>query len=93
MRLKSGRSIKLKKSRIAAKDKRLLKTYQKLLSELPATGSATDNRARHLITLEIRKIQRRLDSEVSTSDLPRLERIAEEELARNKRLLTAPKRW
>lgn len=84
--------MSLKKTRSAKQDKDLLAVYKNLLIKLPATNSDKDNRARRLIASEVRKIQRRLHSGVLTSDLPYLERRAEEELDRNKRLLNAPKR-
>jgi len=86
--------VSLKKTRSAKQDKDLLAVYKNLLIKLPATNSPRDKRARRLVALEIRR-SRRLGinpREIKASDLNYLERRAEEVLARNKRLLNAPKR-
>jgi hypothetical protein len=69
-------------------DQKLLAAYKKV-SNLPAANSESDRLARRLLFSEIRKIERRLNSGISTSDLSHLAKIAAEELARNKRLLNS----
>lgn len=86
--------MRLKKTRSAKQDKDLLAVYKNLLIKLPATNSDRDKRARRLIALEIRR-SRKLGinpEEIKASALNYLERRAAEALARNKRVLNAPKR-
>jgi hypothetical protein len=89
-----NRNLTRKPQNSTARDKQLLAAYAAIM-QLKPLNSESDRTARRLISQEIDTITNRLrrkkadqlGSEIITSDLSNLERVAREEMARNKRLL------
>lgn len=89
-----NRNLTRKPQNSTARDKQLLAALTAIM-QLKPLNSESDRTARRLISQEIDTITNRLrrkkadqlGSEIITSDLSNLERVAREEMARNKRLL------
>jgi hypothetical protein len=89
-----NRNLTRKPQNSTARDKQLLAAYTAIM-QLKPLNSESDRTARRLISQEIDTITNRLrrkkadqlGSEIITSDLSNLERVARKEMARNKRLL------
>jgi len=84
-----NRNLTRKPQNSPALDTQLRAAYIEILKQLKPSNSESDRTARHTLSQEINKIDRRLNSGISDSDLSNLERVAKEEMARNRRLLNS----